>query len=253
MDLETPEDIIADMVNSLLHESPPRELRRLRSAEQQFFEFLSDHIQFSPPSVAQETNQQKVLILIGPTGVGKTTTIAKLAAAFALNPDDRKSVALFTMDTFRIGAQQQLAQYAQIIEADMEMTLEVSDIEVALETHRDKDVILVDTAGRCPKDHQELAEMQKFVSQFPTAEKFLVVSATSKYRDLQETVRRFGKLDFNHLIFTKIDETDSIGPLLGLLYKSPLSLSYITHGQHVPDDFSQADLTFFREHIQSTS
>jgi flagellar biosynthesis protein FlhF len=252
LEIETPEEITRDIISQIMSDCPKKVLHSSFSAFQYAASWLEDSLTFSQEPVLNPDFGPRIFILVGPTGVGKTTTIAKLAASFALNVVQRKSVALFTLDTFRIGAPAQLDQYAQIIEADMEIILEPNDIPDALNRHKKKDVILVDTAGRCQKNAGDLSELKGFLDKFPAAEKFLVLSATTKFSDMLETVKCFKMTGFDHLIFSKVDETNTCGPLLALLHKTNYSLAYITNGQSVPDDFKPADAEFFRTQIFDT-
>jgi flagellar biosynthesis protein FlhF len=205
----------------------------------------------APPEPSR-SRRPSTLILLGPTGVGKTTTIAKLAANYAFNLENRKKVALFTLDTYRIGAPAQLHQYAEIIEAKLEVLFESGDIVEARKRHVEKDVILVDTAGRCQKNADELRELKDLLSHFPDSKRYLVLSATTKFSDMQENVKRFGEVGFDQLIFTKVDETNSLGPLIALLYSSQKPLAYLTNGQNVPADFLEGSVSFFLDKIFST-
>ena len=246
---ELPAHILDEVMALLDRDFTPAAKKDPWIAQTEFGEWLRKKIRVGGMNYEHPGSGRQTLILLGPTGVGKTTTIAKLAATFALDVVERRSVALLTTDTFRIGAAEQLGRYAQIIEAEFEIILKPDDISGLLEKHKNKDVILVDTAGRCQKQHQELQELQEFVEEFPTPTKFLVLSATTKYSDMLENVRRFGDVGFDHLIFTKVDETNSVGPLLGLLFETSASLAYVTHGQRVPDDFCSADPIFFLNRI----
>lgn len=244
--IELPAEILEGLLEILGRSLPPQVLKNPAETEEGTARWLREHLRFSPPiEFHPQSTGPKIFILIGPTGVGKTTTIAKLAASFALDLEERKKVALFTLDTFRIGAPAQLMQYAQIIEAEMEIIFEPDDIPQVLQRHISKDVILVDTAGRCQKNVCDLDELKRFLKYFPGASKYLVLSATTKFSDLWESIRKFGEIGFDELIFTKIDETNSIGPLLGVLLQSKLPLAFLTHGQSVPDDFKPADPGFF--------
>ncbi len=247
--METPSEILDEIIQSLREDLPVSSQRSYFSARQDATTWFNRKMRFCPEPECNKQGGPVVIVFLGPTGVGKTTTIAKLAASYALNVMDRKSVALFTLDTFRIGAPAQLSQYAQIIEAGMEIVFEKEDIPGALERHKSKDVILVDTAGRCQKNDSELKSLKEFLSHFPGAQRYLVLSATTKYTDMIENIRKFGEIGYDHLIFTKVDETNSIGPLLGILYRTGFPLAYYTDGQSVPDDFHKGNIDFFLSKI----
>ncbi|MFZ5949881.1 MAG: AAA family ATPase, partial [Candidatus Rifleibacteriota bacterium] len=248
LQIETPLEIVDQLVFELRDELPQNVLQRPEQALQYTSRWLEKRLKFSSDPVFNEKGP-KVIALIGPTGVGKTTTIAKIAASYGLNFKNRLSIALFTLDTYRIGATDQLRQYAQVIGVEMEILYSPEDIEAAISRHQDKDLIIVDTAGRCQKDAKELRELRKFLDQLPSTDKYLVLSATAKFTDMLETVQCFDRVGFEHLIFTKTDETNTIGPLLALMVKARKSLAYITNGQNVPEDFRKADFTFFDKRL----
>lgn len=249
LDIETPLEIADQLIFELKQELPQFALQRQDQALQYTSRWLEKTIRFSPDPEFNNPTGPKVIALIGPTGVGKTTTIAKIAASYGLNFKKKLSIALFTLDTYRIGAADQLQQYAQIIDVDMEIVYHPDDIDPAIERHLDKDLIIIDTAGRCQKDSIEICELRNFLDRLPTSDKYLVLSATTKYTDMLETVHCFDKVGFEHLIFTKTDETNTFGPLLAILVKTGKSLAYITNGQKVPDDFRKADFHFFNSRL----
>lgn len=241
---EFPAEIIDELIGRLKKEVSPLSIQSEKAVFEETAKWLNRLLHFTPNPQPTRPGPQ-IFALIGPTGVGKTTTIAKLAATYALNMVERKSVALFTLDTYRIGGTQQLEQYAKIIEATMEVLYEPDDVLPALERHQDKDIILVDTAGRCPKNSEELGCLRNFINMFGAIRTYLVLSATTKYSDMLDTVRRFQQVSFDELIFTKVDETDTIGPLVSLLYRTSLPLAYLTDGQSVPNNFMPATGEYF--------
>ncbi|HOT28050.1 MAG TPA: flagellar biosynthesis protein FlhF [Candidatus Ozemobacteraceae bacterium] len=248
---EFPAEIIDEFIERLGKELPPLSIHNEKIVFDETAKWLKRLLHFTPHPQPTRPGPQ-IFALIGPTGVGKTTTIAKLAATYALNMKDRKSVALFTLDTYRIGGTQQLDQYANLIDATMEVLYEPDDVLPALERHQDKDIILVDTAGRCPKDAVELGNLRNFINLFGAIRTYLVLSATTKYSDMHDTVRRFQQVGFDELIFTKVDETDTIGPLVSLLYRTALPLAYLTDGQDVPDNFMPASAEYFVSRFAGT-
>ena len=183
---------------------------------------------------SESDEEKKILILIGPTGVGKTTTLAKLAANFALL--EEKSVSLITADTYRIAAIDQLRTFAQIINLPLDVVFSPFELKKAIESQTDKDVVLVDTAGRSPLDEEKMNELAELFKEELGAEVHLVLSATTKTEDLKAITGRFKKAGFDKLILSKIDETVSYGPLLEYLLDEAPPLSYLTNGQNVPDD-----------------
>ncbi|HWR40592.1 MAG TPA: flagellar biosynthesis protein FlhF [Patescibacteria group bacterium] len=176
----------------------------------------------------------KTVALVGPTGVGKTTTIAKLAANFAIKEGIK--VAMITADTYRIAAVEQLKIYSDIIGVPIEIVYSADELKSALHRHRDKQLVLIDTAGRSPGNPQQIEELQALLAVDPTIETHLVLSVTTKYRDALEIVNKFAACSPQKFLFTKIDEAANLGTVLNLLYRFPTALSYVTTGQNVPDD-----------------
>ncbi|CUH96105.1 hypothetical protein P22_2193 [Propionispora sp. 2/2-37] len=181
----------------------------------------------------------KTVAFIGPTGVGKTTTIAKLAANFVIK--EGRKVALITADTYRISAVEQLKTYADIIGVPLDIVYTPDELKGAMYRHQDKDLLFVDTAGRSPKNQYQLAELQALLETDPYIETHLVLSMTTKYKDALDIVRKFSCCSPQKFLFTKVDETSNIGTMLNLLYQFPVALSYVTTGQNVPDDIELAD------------
>lgn len=189
----------------------------------------------------------KIVALIGSTGVGKTTTIAKIAANFSLK--DGYKVAMITSDTYRIAAVEQLKTYADIIGVSLDIVYTHEELKEALARHSDKNLILIDTAGRSPSNGDQLEELQKLLSVNPKIEKHLVISATTKYKDAVEVVEKFSVCQPEKFLFTKVDETSNWGTLFNLLYRYPIKLSYITNGQNVPDDIEIANADQFAQRL----
>jgi flagellar biosynthesis protein FlhF len=183
--------------------------------------------------------EQKRIALVGPTGVGKTTTIAKLAADYVLNGFGK--VALITIDTYRIAAVEQIKVYAEIMNLPVEVVLSPDQLQAAFEKHEDKDLILIDTAGRNPRDEVRLEELALFFGPDCGVSTHLVLAAPTRERELQETVRRFGRLNPESLVFTKLDECENCGALLNIPVHSDFPISYLTNGQRVPEDLLVAD------------
>ncbi len=176
--------------------------------------------------------------LVGPTGVGKTTTIAKLAAHYTLG--EKKKVALLTIDTYRIAAVEQLRTFAKIIGLSLDVVLTPSELNQVLVQHHDKDLVLIDTAGRSQRDALQMAELRSFFPEDTPVIVHLVLSATASWSNLLETVERFQGLVLASLVFTKLDETNAFGTLLGTALRGQIPLSYFTTGQRVPEDIEVA-------------
>jgi flagellar biosynthesis protein FlhF len=184
--------------------------------------------------VAPHPNGNAVIALIGPTGVGKTTTLAKLAAKFAL--EEQKRVGLITLDTYRIGAVEQLRTYARILGVPLEVAHTPEDLTAAIARMADKDIVLIDTVGRCQKNKLQISELQVFLNVAKPSEVHLVISASSSLDVQKDVVRNFGVLAPNRLLFTKLDEAVGLNCLAEVAMSTRLPLSYVTNGQNVPDD-----------------
>lgn len=188
--------------------------------------------------IAVQPSQQKRVALIGPTGVGKTTTIAKLAAHYALN--ERRTVGLLTLDTYRIAAIEQLRTYAQLLAIPLRVIYSASEAPATLTELQDRDLILIDTAGRSQKHSLQMQELRALL-EATQCETHLVLSATTKCRDLHDQVARFAQAGVDRLVFTKLDETSSLGALVSVAMSAGIPLSYLTAGQKVPEDIEVAE------------
>ena len=183
-----------------------------------------------------------VVFFVGPTGVGKTTTIAKIASAFIVN--DKKKVSFITADTFRMAAAEQLHTYANILEAPIEIIYGANELNDAVESLRDQDLILVDTVGFSHKNTEQRNAAKELLSALDEKYKravFLVLSITTKYVDLREIADSYREICDYRLIFTKLDETKSFGNILNMKLYTNAPLSYVTTGQRVPDDIETID------------
>ncbi len=178
------------------------------------------------------------VFFIGSTGVGKTTTIAKLASLFTL--EKKCKVALITADTYRIAAVEQLRTYANILNIPIRVIYKEEEIMSCIEEFSDCDLILIDTAGRSYQDTHHLEELRQLLEQVEEKQIYLVLSLSTKNSDLKKTVAAYDFADFS-LIFTKLDETLAYGSILNLKYETTKPLSYITTGQNVPEDIAELD------------
>lgn len=189
-----------------------------------------------------EKKGPKAVFFIGPTGVGKTTTLAKIASQLCLT--ENKKVALFTADTYRIAATDQLKTYANILGAPFHIIYSVEEMKKYYENYRDYDYILVDTAGHSHHNDEQRKNMNEFIHAFEgvlETEVYLVLSATTKYRDLISIADTYSEMTKYKIIFTKLDETTTYGNILNLRIHTEAPLSYVTYGQNVPDDIALFD------------
>ena len=183
----------------------------------------------------------RFVFFIGPTGVGKTTTIAKLASKLKL--DRKLNVALLTADTYRIAAVDQLKTYAEILNVPLKVVYSDTELKDAYEEMKNYDIVLIDTAGRSHRDKQQREDIEKLISAVPAEERdiFLVLSITTKYSDLIRITQSYSEIAEYRLIFTKLDETDTLGNIFNVKLLTGAPLSYATFGQKVPNDISRLD------------
>lgn len=199
--------------------------------------FLKQHVRCAK-GINLRGRKPRTVALIGPTGVGKTTTLAKIAARFVL--EQNVDAALITADTYRISAVEQLKTYSDIIGIPLTIVYTPDELRVALHKYADKDLILVDTAGRSQHNAYQMQELQEFLQAAPHIEKHLVLSATTKQQDAKDILTKFAACKPDRVIFTKTDETSSVGLIPNLLYEQDIALSFLTNGQSVPDDIVPA-------------
>lgn len=186
------------------------------------------------------------VVLVGPTGVGKTTTIAKLAGRLALV--EKKKVGLITIDTYRIGAIEQLKTYAEIMNIPFKVVITIKEMENAIESMEDCDVVLIDTTGRSSKNTMQISELRAFVQKANPDHVNMVISATTKNKDIKGILKGYSELGYESVIVTKLDETTAYGSIYNISRNSNKPISFITIGQNVPDDIklsTKEELTRF--------
>jgi len=198
-----------------------------------------------PVKKEQGFDKQKIIMFVGPTGVGKTTTLAKLAARYSILEYNLK-VGIITLDTYRIGAVEQLYQYAKMMKLPIEDVIGVEDFKKAIERFVNMDVILIDTVGNSQYDKEKLKKLKDYIdSSGLDIEINLVLSANAKYEDLEEIYSSFKFLGLKNMIISKLDESKSYGNIFSVVKKTKLPLSYFSVGQEVPDDIRLASSGFF--------
>ncbi|HET7838447.1 MAG TPA: flagellar biosynthesis protein FlhF [Rectinemataceae bacterium] len=215
-------------------------LEDAEAAEAAILEWVGDSIEVWRE---QPARRPRILALVGPTGVGKTTTIAKLAAIYAVGIAGEKprSVRMITIDNYRIGARQQIETYGNIMGVPVSCVETADDLRKTIALHADADLILVDTVGKSPRDAVKLAEMQRILAACgPSAEVHLALAATTKASDIAQILRQFEPFDYKAVVLTKLDETNRIGNVISALAERKKPLSYVTNGQRVPQDIERA-------------
>ena len=227
---EITERLLVGMEESLRELGPEDRTRDQEELVARLARFLAPAWPGKPPG--------RVMALIGPTGVGKTTTLAKLAARYRLL--ERKKVGLITIDTYRVGAVQQLSIYGEILGVPVEAAFTPQELRQKVERFADRDVVLIDTVGRSPRNDLRLAELQSFLDTLDQVDSFLVLSCTTRAKDLEEAAAKYGRLKPSWLIFTKLDESTYRGAIVNVVASTGLPVAYITNGQNVPDDIERA-------------
>lgn len=240
IDNEVDDKLAKKILKDIMNQNP--KLTGNEIIEEMLIQQLQKHLKRPRPiSFKRQGLSQQSIALVGPTGVGKTTTIAKLAATFSIV--DKKNVALITADTYRVAAVEQLKTYGEIIGVPVDVVFSPNELQEAINRHVDKDLILIDTAGRSHKNEEQMDELKDFIDVAEPSDIFLVLSATTRYKDMMEIVDRYADIPLNRLIFTKMDETSCVGAILNVISKTQKNLSYVTVGQNVPDDIAVADPT----------
>lgn len=221
-------ELYAKLMAELEQEPEMAEAQVRESARTEIIGMIGSHQQ------ATVDKDPEIICFIGPTGVGKTTTIAKIAADFMLRED--KKVGLITSDTYRIAAVEQLKTYASILNIPIEVVESASELTRAMEVLSDCDIVLMDTAGRNYQQKQYIEELEALLSDKSKVQINLVLSLTSKYEDMKKIVDNFKTIVMDELLLTKMDETSSSGAILNLIYHYSIPIRYIANGQNVPDD-----------------
>jgi flagellar biosynthesis protein FlhF len=238
-------DLAEDVLFSAYKSFNKDELEDEKEVKQLIVSLLAARIKASGPTKAK--GSRKVIALIGPTGVGKTTTLAKLAAHFALI--EKRKIALITADTYRIAAVDQLQTYSSIIGIPLEVVVTPQECRMALASHNDKEIILVDTAGRSPGNKAQIKELQTVLDAIKPHETHLILSAVSGIKETLNVLEVFDNKFLNRLIISKADETLSLGQFLNISNLKQIPFSYITNGQNVPQDIEVFDSKVFAKRM----
>lgn len=232
------EQLAADIIQRVYAHLGPDAVEDQGAVEQRVLDAMAGLVR-TAGAPRMRRKRTRVVALVGPTGVGKTTTVAKLAAIHKLV--DHLDVGLVSADTYKIGAIEQLRTFASIADIPMEVAYRPAEVGLALKKFRGKDLILLDTVGRSQRSKKELSELAKFLAAADPEETHLVISASTAARTAHDIIDHFRLLKPNRILFSKLDEAVTLGPLLSILQRHQLPLSFVTTGQTVPDDILKAD------------
>jgi flagellar biosynthesis protein FlhF len=238
IDAEVSEELARELIDHLRQGAAHSDLDDPVLLKARIGRLLEEEIHVTGP-LRVTPGARRLVALVGPTGVGKTTTIAKLAGNFHLR--ERRRVGLITVDTYRIAAVEQLRTYADIIDLPMEVVSTPREMRQAVDRLADLDLILMDTAGRSPRDDVKIQELKSMLTEAEADEVHLVLSSVNSLESMKKTARQFAEVGVTALVLTKLDEATGLGNLVPLLRSCRLPLSYVTNGQNVPDDIEAAD------------
>lgn len=238
IEAEVDEAIVREWIDEIRREGDPHTTSDAALVKARVAELLEDEIKVSGP-IKTDADKCRVVALVGPTGVGKTTTIAKLAANYRLR--EKRRVGLITVDTYRVAAVEQLRTYADIIDLPMEVVATPREMREAVARMSHLDLVLMDTAGRSPRDEVKIQELKSMLSEAEPDEVHLVLSSTAGSKSLISTADKFADVGTTALLLTKLDEAHSLGHLASLVRECELPVSYLTDGQNVPDDIQIAE------------
>ncbi len=235
---EVDEDLAEYIVRTIAKRLDDRDLNNKTLVMKALEESITRIINVSGPIELVDKNL-KIIAFVGPTGVGKTTTIAKLAADFTFL--QRKKVTLITLDTFRIAAVEQLRTYANIMNIPVEVAHNPQELKIKVKEHADSDLIMIDTPGRSPKDDLYISELKGYMDAIAPVEVHLVLSAGTRHREICSIVEKYGPINAGRLVLTKVDEVFKFGSIINIKDMITLPISYVTNGQNVPRDIDVAD------------
>jgi flagellar biosynthesis protein FlhF len=237
IEAEVDESIAREWIEEIRRDGEGRILSDPALVKVRVVEMLENEIKVGGPIVT-EAGKCRVVALVGPTGVGKTTTIAKLAANYRLR--EKRRVGLITVDTYRVAAVEQLRTYADIIDLPMEVVATPREMRDAVARMSHLDLVLMDTAGRSPRDEVKIQELKSMLGEAEPDEVHLVLSSAAGAKNLVSTAEKFADVGTTAIVLTKLDEAHSLGHLVSLVRNCPLPVSYLTDGQNVPDDIQVA-------------
>ena len=231
------DDRVAARMVEVIHERKQREEGDPFVGESDLAATMKGAVKCEGP-IQLESARPKVVALVGPTGAGKTTTIAKLAARFALH--QKKKVALVSLDTYRMGAWEQLESYGELMQVPVSLAADRNEFSRIMREHQDKDIVLVDTMGKSHRDLDYCKRLKQVLEAAPQVEVHLVQSATAQESVVTECFKQFAPLGIDRVLFTKLDEAVHFGLLFNCSVRHRIPFSYFTTGQNVPEDIEVA-------------
>lgn len=238
LEQEVTEELTAEIIRQLMAKPAPGNEWTKEEAQVGCHRIISELMKPRSEASAKLDRNVQYAFFFGPTGVGKTTTIAKLAANSMLK--EKRKIGFITADTYRMAAIEQLKTYANILKVPMEVVFSPKEMQQAMERLSDCDLIFVDTAGRNFRNDEYVQGIRELIEQGTNSMNYLVLSLSTKYNDMKAIIDNFGEVPVKHVIFTKADETQSFGSIVNVCQNTNLDLSYITTGQNVPDDIALA-------------
>lgn len=213
-------------------------------------DWIADSVRLHVP---RSTGRPEIFILVGPTGVGKTTTIAKLAAMYGIDSEGmrKRDIRVLTIDNYRIGARQQIETYGQIMDIPVSFVESAEDMKKQLSLCSDSDMVFIDTIGKSPRDYRRLGEMNELLAMCgPRARVHLAISATTKTVDAAEIATQFEPFKYEAVVVTKLDETNRAGNIISVLAERNKAISFLTNGQRVPQDLQRATVLDLLLHLE---
>lgn len=226
-------EIVDRIIGTLSVDVPQKRFEQAESAREVLSEVMQEYVSVAADDDDRD-EQQKVIAMVGPTGVGKTTSIAKLASMYKFQ--QHKRVALISVDTFRIAAVEQLRVFAELAEMPLRVAYSPHQLGDVLSSLQEYDVVLIDTTGRNPKNRAYRRELQQFLEVADPAEIHLVLSATTRYAEQEDIIRSYTNLACNRILLTKIDEVMNPSILLNVHKLSAIPMAYLANGQNIPED-----------------
>lgn len=240
LDADVDDDLARELVCRAKQHAAKFQLSDAKGTLSLLATLIEQELRIAPP-ITPKKNRRNVVALVGPTGVGKTTTLAKLAGNFRLR--EGVKIGLVTVDTFRIAAVDQLRTYAEIIDLPMKVVATPEEMRRAMDELIGLDLVLIDTAGRSPKDDVQILELKAFLEAARVDEVHLVLSLSSSAKSIETAAANFQPLGITALMLTKLDEATGAGTILNIARRLKTPISYVTTGQHVPDDIEPAQKT----------